>query len=393
MKIPVIAHNYKQTSKQRKNDISVKSYIKSSSYFPLYEEREYIRSLNSTKIERLLSKPFVYSLPGHREGVNQLKMFDDVILTSSYDGEIIKWDLKNREIVKKYGKYQNAKIEILDEKNIFISDGKVVNLLEDEVKFSYEVEDYVRNIYYNENLMVCGYNNLLVFDKERMHYKNKFKGEYGFCVKENNLVVCGDGSHVILFDERIEKEINRVKVGLCPNDIKINNEFYKLLVANEDKNVYEVDMRNFKIKNYYGHTNSVLSVDYHPNKKDFISGSMDMSIRISGGKDIYYNNRMLEVNVVKYDSSGEYIISCSNDTSIRVWRSKADKKAVMSRREKNTMIYNEQLKEKYKDVKEIRRIRNHRFLPKKLKNSIKELNKEREAKKRKEEKRKNTENK
>lgn len=53
--------------------------------------REYTRALNATKIERVLAKPFLAALDGHRDGVNCLAKHTtslSTLLSGSCDGEV-----------------------------------------------------------------------------------------------------------------------------------------------------------------------------------------------------------------------------------------------------------------------------------------------------------------
>lgn len=53
--------------------------------------REYTRALNSTKLERVLAKPFLAALDGHRDGVNCMAKHAtslSTLLSGSCDGEV-----------------------------------------------------------------------------------------------------------------------------------------------------------------------------------------------------------------------------------------------------------------------------------------------------------------
>lgn len=61
----------------------------------------------------------------------------------------------------------------------------------------------------------------------------------------------------------------------------------------------------------------------------------------------------------------EYVLSGSDDMNIRIWKSKPSKPlGIIQKRHENTLNYRETIKEKFKYVKEIKRIANHRNLPK-----------------------------
>lgn len=61
----------------------------------------------------------------------------------------------------------------------------------------------------------------------------------------------------------------------------------------------------------------------------------------------------------------QYIFSGSEDTNIRVWKTKADKTtSALLPREKEKLAYAEQLKKKYKHTEEVKKILRHKHLPK-----------------------------
>ncbi len=68
---------------------------------PFQKAREYTRALNSVKLERLFSKPFVSSLSGHLDGVYCMaKHLTDLnlLLSGSADGEIRAWNLEQNNV-------------------------------------------------------------------------------------------------------------------------------------------------------------------------------------------------------------------------------------------------------------------------------------------------------
>lgn len=58
---------------------------------PFEVAREYTRALNSVKLERLLAKPFMYSLDGHKDGIQCMAKHPSslsLMFSGSYDGEV-----------------------------------------------------------------------------------------------------------------------------------------------------------------------------------------------------------------------------------------------------------------------------------------------------------------
>merc|ERR1712080_422458 len=106
MKINTICNNY---SKKR----GVFSKPNNSFTF----EREYMRALNATKLERLHSKPFIKCINYHRESVNFISTYENDVLSSSY-GDIIlnnkKYLIDNKGAVLSNGNILIAKVNSLE---------------------------------------------------------------------------------------------------------------------------------------------------------------------------------------------------------------------------------------------------------------------------------------
>ena len=66
-----------------------------------------------------------------------------------------------------------------------------------------------------------------------------------------------------------------------------------------------------------------------------------------------------------YSMDSNYIISGSEDTNVRIWKSHASAPTqVLLPREKERIAYNDKLKKKFKYSSEVKRILRHRHLPK-----------------------------
>jgi len=62
-----------------------------ASLHPLQAPREYVRALNSVKLERVFAKPFLGSLDGHKDGISCLGKHPrhlSVMLSGACDGEV-----------------------------------------------------------------------------------------------------------------------------------------------------------------------------------------------------------------------------------------------------------------------------------------------------------------
>lgn len=156
-------------------------------------------------------------------------------------------------------------------------------------------------------------------------------------------------------------------------------EAFNFTVANEDHHLYTFDMRNLKsaLNVYKDHMAAVLDVDYSPTGQELVSGSYDQTLRIFNvneghSRDVYHTKRMQRVFGVRFSMDGKYIVSASDDGSLRLWKSRASEKVeAIGMRERAAEEYKKHLKEKFKAVPELKRIRDHRRVPKAIKSAQK----------------------
>merc|ERR1712146_311673 len=149
------------------------------------------------------------------------------------------------------------------------------------------------------------------------------------------------------------------------------------VIANEDNCLYTYDMRKLNISKmvHKEHVDPVMDVAFSPTGQEFVSGSYDKTVRIWGSnsgrsREVYHAKRMQRVNAVCFSNDATFILSGSTDTNIRIWKTEASKAlGVKVRRAERKLEYQETLKERYKDMPEIRRISKHRHMP----NLIKKL--------------------
>merc|ERR1712113_338141 len=102
------------------------------------------------------------------------------------------------------------------------------------------------------------------------------------------------------------------------------------VVGNEDHNAYTFDMRKLSLPKtvHKGHVGAIMSVSWSPTGREFVTGGYDKSIRIfkcghGYSRDLYYTKRMQRVFCVSYTADSKYIVSGSDDTNLRLWRTNA----------------------------------------------------------------------
>merc|ERR1711991_1111115 len=192
-------------------------------------------------------------------------------------------------------------------------------------------------------------------------------------VEKQLLFATSSDRAVALFDVRAKSPANKLTMKMVTNSVCWNPmEPFNFILASEDSNVYSFDVRNFnKAKMVHeDHLNAVMSVDFSPTGKEFVTGSYDKTIRIfktntSKSREIYHTKRMQRVFATKFSLASRFVFSGSDDTNIRVWKANASEKlGILTKGETNYLNYCEKLKEKFKFMPEIRKISRHRHLPK-----------------------------
>ncbi|EQB59866.1 ddb1- and cul4-associated factor 13-like protein [Vairimorpha apis BRL 01] len=393
MKINTIYHPPEEYIKERKKDISKSKFSKNPDHHPFIKERELVRAINASKIGRLFAKPFVASLSHHKEGINNMVThpLKDMILTSSFDDNIILTDIVSRtEVVNLEYKNKVKGIGIDNLDNIYVCNNKQVLRLNDDKMF--KNESSVNNICLNIDLFVSTYNSLEIFDTEMGCLKNTIKIENSEKISRNpvftNLLGFTCNNSVFISDLRLNKTVIEFCLENKTNGLSFSpSDGYFISLANEDANGYIYDLRyNHKPANTLrGHVSAVTCIKYNPQGTEICTGSFDQSIRIfkideRKSRDIYYNKRMHNITGLEYSKDGQFIISGSDDGSIRIWKAEASKKlGALTKKEKDVMNYSKVLIDKYKNVQEVDRINKHRFVPKLLKNKMKQQHEHHEA--------------
>ena len=81
---------------------------------------------------------------------------------------------------------------------------------------------------------------------------------------------------------------------------------------------------------------------------------------------------MQRVFGVRYTWDAQYVMSASDDANVRMWKAKASAKVgVMGVRERQAREYRDRLVERFGQVEEVRRIHQHRHVPKAVLNAKK----------------------
>jgi len=156
-------------------------------------------------------------------------------------------------------------------------------------------------------------------------------------------------------------------------------------VGNEDYNAFTFNMRKLHRPTgmHKGHVGAVTSVSWSPTGMEFVTGSYDKTIRMfsvrkEGGtaahvgsnstgvsRDVYHTKRMRRVFCVGCTLDHKYLLSGSDDTTIRLWKARSSEKiGQLSVREETSLQYRNALVQKYVHLPEVKRIHKSRRVPK-----------------------------
>lgn len=207
---------------------------------------------------------------------------------------------------------------------------------------------------------------------------------------------CGADRSIMIHDIRMKSSLSKIVLSMSSNSISWNPmEPFYFTAANEDHNGYVFDMRYLDkaVNVLRGHVGAVLDIDYSPTGQEIVTASYDKTIRIfdvraGSSRDVYYNKRMQRLFSVQFSMDSNYLLSGSDDGSIRIWKSKASAKlGVTNPRQEAALNYANSLKERFKSMPEIKRIASHRLLPKHIKSASRITQIQRESSKQKDENR------
>ncbi|KAG9245785.1 WD40-repeat-containing domain protein [Calycina marina] len=382
--------------------------------------REYTRALNATKLSRMFAAPFLADLgKGHVDGVYTLAK-DPLSLerfaSGSGDGVIKVWDLVSREeiwnnqahenIVKSMCWTQDRKlltcaadrsIKLFDPygtpsgttpSQTWLGTNAFTSLTHHRTKNSFAVASGVISIYDLERHQAT---------PEVLHWPNS--SDTITCVSFNQtetsiLASAATDRSIVLYDLRTQTALAKTVLNFASNSIAWNPmEAFNFAVANEDHNIYIFDMRRMDraLNVLKDHVAAVMDVEFSPTGEELVSASYDRTVRLwsrmkGHSRDIYHTKRMQRVFSCKWTPDNKYILSGSDDGNIRLWRAEASRReGSKSAAQRQSLEYNEALVDRYSHMPEIRRVKNHRHVPKVIKKAGEIKTEELKAIKRKEE--------
>ncbi|KAI8998436.1 WD40-repeat-containing domain protein [Gaertneriomyces semiglobifer] len=393
MKIKTISRSHDH-ARERTGDIFKVQRNLDPTLHPFERAREYTRALNTVKLERLFAKPFVGALSGHIEGVYCVAKHPTKLTTlfsGSADGEVRIWSLASQKSTWTARAHQGfvrgiAPVPFSDN-FVTVGEDKVVKMWNAEQtdplktyisRFTFTGIDHHRS----QNLFATSSSQVDIWDHDRAEPLHSYSwgAETVTSVKfnqtqQNVFASCGTDRTIILYDLRTNSPLSKTYMALRTNAIAWNPmEAFNFTTANEDHNCYTFDMRKMEsaINVHKDHVSAVLDIDYSPTGEEFVTGSYDKTLRIfksreGHSRDVYHTKRMQRIWCVKFSMDAKFVLSGSDDGNIRLWKASAsDKLGTTSNRERTARNYSQAVKERYKNMPEIRKIDRHRKVPKSI---------------------------
>ena len=194
-------------------------------------------------------------------------------------------------------------------------------------------------------------------------------------VEVNVLASAADDRAIALYDVRADTPVRKVVLAMRTNALCWNPmEAFNFTAANEDGNCYTFDMRKLDraLNVHKDHVSAVMSVDYSPTGREFVTGGYDKTIRIFGvsaghSREVYHTRRMQRIFSVVWSADAKFVLSGSDEMIVRLWKADAaEHLGTMAARQRAARNYDEALKARFKHHPEIRRIARHRRLPKEV---------------------------
>ncbi|OAF68698.1 hypothetical protein A3Q56_03570 [Intoshia linei] len=233
------------------------------------------------------------------------------------------------------------------------------------------------------------------FKKARNVHKDHVSSENTGLILDSTICICPhlksisakcfikNSTNPVLISSNIAKNSSRPKLLHIPDVIySILNSavFFKIYKTNLTINVLFLKRQQISFYGIFPITIiKLIDLDYSPTGTEFVSASYDKSLRIFNSnkghsRDVYTTKRMQRVMCCKWTLDNKFILSGSDETNVRLWKSGAsDKMGTLMYREKMHLNYCNSLKNKYKHHPQIKRIANHRHLPKDIYSERKQL--------------------
>lgn len=94
---------------------------------------------------------------------------------------------------------------------------------------------------------------------------------------------------------------------------------------------FDIRKFGFPLQVHKDHISAVISLDYSPTGKEFVSAGYDKTIRFfttlgRRSHEIYHTKRMQRLTDIVWSYDNRYVISSSDEMDIRIWKANASEK-------------------------------------------------------------------
>jgi len=395
MKVKVISRNPEDYIRGSSSEINRIPRNLDPDLHPFEAAREYTRALNAAKLERVFAKPFIASLDGHTDGVNCLLRNPrqiSSIASGSCNGQIKFWHLQSktcRKTVNAHSGFVRGITFSPDGSQLFsVGDDKLIKLWnvnnnnQTEPLSTFVHSGIITGIdhhYQDQSFATCG-DTVDVWDDHRSVPVRTFNWGIDTIhsvkfnpIETHVLGATASDRSIVLYDTRGSNPLRKVIMKMRSNTLSWNPiEPFIFSVANEDSNAYTFDMRRLDspVNVHIDHVGAVLDISYSPTGQEFVTGSFDKTIRIfprdrSKSREVYHTSRMQRVFCATFSGDAMFVLSGSDETNIRLWKSNASEKlGPTNPRQRRQLKYSEKLKHQYQHHPEVKRILKHRHVPK-----------------------------
>lgn len=365
MKVKTISRNPEDYERQKPRESNRVFRNFDPELHPFERAREYSRTLNAVKLDKVFAKPFIRNLSGHLEGVFSMTKHStrlSCLISGSCDGEIRVWNIAsglcNLSIKGSHSGFVRG-LTVCPDGVRFLSCGSDArvqlwplafdlidkNSVDDPLQRQpvvkslqvYTGDEVFNGIdhQHNSEWFATVSSQLQIWDVNRSHPLNSIRWghETQLTVKwnaaEKHVLASSSADKTItLYDSRLKSALRKVTLPGKSNALCWNpREPFNFTCANEDHNLYTFDMR--KVDRALGihkdFVSSVMSVDYNPTGKEFVAGSYDHTVRIfkaseGNSREVFHTRRMNRVFSVLFSQDSKYVISGSDDSNIRIWK-------------------------------------------------------------------------
>jgi WD repeat and SOF domain-containing protein 1 len=394
VRISTICRTTQDYERETKHDLTKVQRSLNPNLHPFQKAREYQRAVIAAKMDKMFAQPFVAAMPNHSDGISCFaKSFKSLqnFISGSWDGEVKLWDLSQKKellTINAHDRFIKGVCFTNTGKQFLTTDATTINLfnyhqtletatltrstrdIQPLSKFLSKYQITAIDHRFDQSHFVTSGEMVQIWNTERNSPMQQF--DWGsdtvmtarFNPVETNLIACTSMDRgVFIYDIRgktcLQKTVLMNKSAcLAWNPMEPVN----LTVGNEDGNAYTLDMRKFdEVKMIHkDHINAILSIDYAPTGKEFVTGSFDKCIRIwdngrGKSKHCYHTKRMQKIGAVAWTMDNQYVLSGSEDANIRIWKSDPSRKVgVVGDRERRKIDLRAGLQEKFKHNRQIK---------------------------------------